>query len=164
MRKRIPGHIIFQSSIYFFLLHSSYLSYSSILHLLSIPLSFCFSLSLSLSIPLSIYLSIYLSNPLSFSFLSLFLFYPSEPTSTSFPIGMMNGRGKASGPDQTLDQESQMRLAKLKSEDEEMDKGLDDISHTIDNLTNIAGDMNAEVSIYESINITIYPYLHLSLY
>ena len=61
---------------------------------------------------------------------------------------MMNGRGKASGPDQTLDQESQMRLAKLKSEDEEMDKGLDDISHTIDNLTNIAGDMNAEVSIY----------------
>ena len=106
------------------------------------------SVSLSPSLFLSLYLSIYLSNPLSFSFLSLFLFYPSEPTSTSFPIGMMNGRGKASGPDQTLDQESQMRLAKLKSEDEEMDKGLDDISHTIDNLTNIAGDMNAEVSIY----------------
>ena len=58
--------------------------------------------------------------------------------------GMMGGRG--SGADQTLDEESAVRLAQLKADDEEIDKGLDSISNIVSHLGNIAGDINSEVS------------------
>lgn len=58
--------------------------------------------------------------------------------------GMMGRNGP--GPDQTLDEESQARLDKLKADDEEIDAGLDGISSIIGNLGNIAGNMNSEVS------------------
>ena len=58
---------------------------------------------------------------------------------------MMNGNRGGLAPDQTLDQDAESRMAKLKSNDEEMDQGLDAISNSIDTLTRIAGDMNAEV-------------------
>ena len=58
---------------------------------------------------------------------------------------MMNGNRGGLAPDQTLDQDAETRMAKLKSNDEEMDQGLDAISNSIDTLTRIAGDMNAEV-------------------
>ena len=73
----------------------------------------------------------------------------------------MNGRGKGGGGDQALDQETEMRLAKLKSEDEEIDKGLDDISKTMDTLNRIAGDMNTEVTIYSYILASIYLFIDL---
>ena len=77
---------------------------------------------------------------------------------------MMNGRGKGGGGDQALDQETEMRLAKLKSEDEEIDKGLDDISKTMDTLNRIAGDMNTEVTNYLSIYLSNYLFLYLFIY
>jgi hypothetical protein len=58
--------------------------------------------------------------------------------------GMMGGRG--SGGDQTLDEESAARLAQLKADDEEIDKGLDSISNIVSHLGDIAGDINSEVS------------------
>ena len=73
----------------------------------------------------------------------------------------MNGRGKGGGGDQALDQETEMRLAKLKSEDEEIDKGLDDISKTMDTLNRIAGDMNTEVTIYSYILASTYLFIDL---
>ena len=57
----------------------------------------------------------------------------------------MNGNRGGLAPDQTLDQDAESRMAKLKSNDEEMDQGLDAISNSIDTLTRIAGDMNQEV-------------------
>lgn len=57
--------------------------------------------------------------------------------------GMMGRNGTA--PDQTLDEESQARLDKLKKDDEEIDQGLDGISTIIGNLDRIAGNMNSEV-------------------
>ena len=77
---------------------------------------------------------------------------------------MMNGRGKGGGGDQALDQETEMRLAKLKSEDEEIDKGLDDISKTMDTLNRIAGDMNTEVTNNLYLYLCIYLFLYFSIY
>jgi hypothetical protein len=62
---------------------------------------------------------------------------------------MMGRNGPA--PDQTLDEESQARLDKLKADDEEIDAGLDGISSIIGNLGNIAGNMNSEVCPYASV-------------
>ena len=92
-----------------------------------------------------------------------FLFFPSS-FGLNVTIGMMNGRGKGGGGDQALDQETEMRLAKLKSEDEEIDKGLDDISKTMDTLNRIAGDMNTEVTNYLSIYLSNYLFLYLFIY
>jgi hypothetical protein len=56
--------------------------------------------------------------------------------------GMM---GTSRAPDQILDEESQMNMARLRSEDEEIDQGVDMIGNTVDTLSRIAGDMNSEV-------------------
>lgn len=57
--------------------------------------------------------------------------------------GMMGGRG--SGGDQTLDEDSAAKMAQLKADDEEIDKGLDSISNIVSHLGSIAGDINNEV-------------------
>ena len=59
--------------------------------------------------------------------------------------GMM-GQGR-NDPSQALDDESAAGLAKLREQDAEIDAGIDQISRTIDNLTNIAGAMKDEVII-----------------
>lgn len=87
--------------------------------------------------------------------------------------GMM---GKSRAADQTLDEESQMNMARLKSEDEEIDQGIDGIGNTVDTLTRIAGDMNSEVgmctfcidflSLYllTNFSISIFQLIHLPLF
>jgi hypothetical protein len=51
----------------------------------------------------------------------------------------------ASDPSQALDEESESQLAHVKAVDAEIDAGLDEISKSLDNITRIAKDMNAEV-------------------
>ena len=116
---------------------------------------------------LIIYIYVYIYVDAFFPVFSIsILFFPSS-FGLNVTIGMMNGRGKGGGGDQALDQETEMRLAKLKSEDEEIDKGLDDISKTMDTLNRIAGDMNTEVtnnlSLYVSISLSISLFLYLSI-
>lgn len=67
--------------------------------------------------------------------------------------GMMGQGAGRNDPSQTLDEDSAAGLAKLREQDAEIDAGIDQISRTIDNLTNIAGAMKDEVSI---ISITYY--------
>jgi hypothetical protein len=58
----------------------------------------------------------------------------------------MIGRGKKSA-DQDLDEDSAAGLARLKSNDQEIDDGIDKISGILDNLTGIASNMNSEVKL-----------------
>ena len=67
-------------------------------------------------------------------------------TATGLTSAGMIGRGKKSS-DQDLDEDSAAGLARLKSNDQEIDDGIDKISGILDNLTGIASNMNSEVKL-----------------
>ena len=67
-------------------------------------------------------------------------------TATGLTSAGMIGRGKKSA-DQDLDEDSAAGLARLKSNDQEIDDGIDKISGILDNLTGIASNMNSEVKL-----------------
>ena len=70
--------------------------------------------------------------------------YKPRSRQTGLTASGLTSTFKKGGDEDELDEDSKAGLAKLKDNDAEIDAGLDEISHSLDNLANIAGAMNEE--------------------